>query len=145
MTADLAVAAAIWTVAAFILPAQFVPAPPPPSLQFVSEWSEQCALLHDRAQTGMRTAFGIVGTAAWLASGLLTLQPGTGSLSLPSLAITIVTVIVTLPLGRRVAFWWERKSVDGYAQWLRAVGASKYEVTPLQTRPQKDPDVRGQG
>ncbi len=99
MSIDLAIAAAIWGAAAFILPVPYRPTPPAPSLLFADDWPGDCARLHERAQTGMRTAFGVVSTAAGLASGILAFQPGAGSISLLFLVATVAIVLLTLVLA----------------------------------------------
>ena len=54
MVIDAAVAAAMLTVAAIVVPARSLPAPPAPSLLFFDTWPDDCANLHGQAQTGMR-------------------------------------------------------------------------------------------
>ncbi|HEV2546627.1 MAG TPA: hypothetical protein VGU20_04770 [Stellaceae bacterium] len=129
MVIDAAVAAAMLTVAAIVVPARSLPAPPAPSLLFFDTWPDDCANLHGQAQTGMRGAFGIFAAAAALAGGILALQPGAGSVSIHSLLVTIVGVVGTVLVGQQGAALWERGAVNRRAEWLRQAEAAKYRVT----------------
>lgn len=129
MAIDAAVMAAIWTVAAIVVPARSLPTPTAPSLLFFDSWPDDCAGLHRQAQAGLRGAFGIFAAVAALFSGILAFQPDAGSVSVMSVLVTIAGVAATLLAGRHVAARWEHRALDHRAEWLRQAEAAKYRVT----------------
>ncbi len=131
MSIDLAVAAFIWTVAAFVIAVPWRPIPPAPSLLFDDIWPDDCARLHERAQTGMRSIFGVLAAAAGLGSAIQAFQPHASLTSVTSLVVVLLVALSVVVGGRQVASLWERKSIQRRAEWLRAAEAAKYHVTPI--------------